>query len=330
MTAVRALCLAGVPKRITWFETRGRAIFDAMSEHTHHGHSHGPSPATRRSRLIATFATTALVMVAEAVGGWLSHSLALWADAGHMLFDLLALAVALGAQTLAQKPADMRRTYGYRRFEVLAALLNSMALVGISIGISYEAYTRWAHPEPIAAGPMMVVATVGLVANLVSLKLLGGHHHGDLNMHGAFLHILGDTLSSVGVILGGIFIMLTGRTGIDPILSVLIAIIIVVGSLKLLREVIDVLLESAPTGMNTEAVRERLAAVAGVGQVHDLHIWSITVGMPALSAHVVVSSAALDPYALRHALEAVLHDEFGIVHTTLQLEASLAEGCGCA
>ncbi|KAK1548219.1 hypothetical protein Q3G72_014328 [Acer saccharum] len=301
-----------------------------MSQHAHHSHQHGPSPTTRRSRLLATFATTAVVMVAEAVGGWVSHSLALWADAGHMLFDLLALGVALGAQTLAQKPADMRRTYGYRRLEVLAALINSMALVGISIGIGYEAYTRWAHPEPIAAGPMMAVATVGLIANLASLKLLGGHHHGDLNMHGAFLHILGDTLSSVGVILGGIVIMWTGRTDIDPILSVIIAIIIVLGSIKLLREVIDVLLESAPQGMDTDRVRETLARIPGVGQVHDLHIWSITVGMPALSAHVVVASAELDPYALRHALEQVLHDEFGIVHTTLQLEASLAEGCGCA
>lgn len=301
-----------------------------MSQHTHHGHSHGPNPSTRRSRLIATFATTAVVMFAEAAGGWVSHSLALWADAGHMLFDLLALGVALGAQTLAQRPADVRRTYGYRRLEVLAALINSMALVGISVGIGYEAYTRWAHPEPIAAGPMMVVATIGLVANLASLKLLGGHHHGDLNMHGAFLHILGDTLSSVGVIIGGVVIMKTGYTGIDPILSVVIAVIIVVGSLKLLREVIDVLLESAPAGMDTEEVKAALAAVTGVGQVHDLHIWSITVGMPALSAHVVVASPELDPYALRHELERVLHDSFGIAHATLQLEASLAEGCGCA
>jgi cobalt-zinc-cadmium efflux system protein len=294
--------------------------------HSHAGHTH---PPTGRGRLLATFVTTAVVMFAEAGGGWVTGSLALWADAGHMLFDLLALGVALGAQWVAQRPADGRRTYGYRRLEVLAALVNSMALVGIAVAIGFEAWERWATPAPVLVGPMMAVAGVGLVANLLSLWLLGGHHHHDLNVRGAFLHILGDTLSSVGVIIGGVIILATGWNRIDAVLSCVIACIIVVGSINLLREVVDVLLESAPQGVDTAAVRAALTDVAGVEQVHDLHIWSITVGMPALSAHIVVASPSDDPYSLRRTLQQTLQTRFGIEHATLQMEASLSEGCGC-
>lgn len=267
-------------------------------------------------------------MLLEAAGGWWSGSLALLADAGHMLFDLLALGVAVGAQTLGRMPADDKRTFGYRRFEVLGALLNSLALVVIALWIAYEALERWQNPQPVATGSMLLVAVVGLVANLLGLWLLHGSHH-DLNTRGAFLHLLGDTLSSVGVIIGACVIAQTGWLWIDPILSVLIGLVIVIGSAKLMLEVVDVLLESVPNGMSAQAVRARLQKVDGVKKVHHLHLWSISTALPALSAHVVVDDAHTHPYALRRKLAQTLLDDFGIAHSTLQLEDSTDSNAAC-
>lgn len=298
----------------------------------HHGalgHTHVPSGPGARARLTATLVLTAVIMVAEAVGGWLTGSLALLADAGHMLTDLLALVVALGALTIGARPADPRRTYGYRRLEVLAALLNSVMLVVVSITIVYEAVQRWLQPRPLAAVPMMAVAGVGLIANLLGLWLLSDAR-GNLNVRGAFLHILGDTLSSAGVMVGGGIILLTGWTRIDPLLSVGIAIIIVVGCVGLLKEVVDVLLEAVPRGIDTEHVRRTLGSVAGVGGVHDLHIWSITHGMPALSVHVVVKDADCDTRLLLGTIQAQLRQDYAIEHATVQIEHAVSAVCGCA
>ncbi|HET6344227.1 MAG TPA: cation diffusion facilitator family transporter [Myxococcota bacterium] len=296
-----------------------------------HAHQHDSSHPTlgAKKRLLGTLAITASIMLAEVAGGWWSGSLALLADAGHMLTDLLALVVAYGALRLSERPADDRRTYGYRRFEVLAALLNSVALVGVSGSIAYEALERWMSPRPVEAGTMIAVAVVGLVANLLGLALLR-HGHDNLNMRGAFLHILGDTLSSVGVVAGGVVISLTGFTRIDPLLSVGIALIIVVSSLSLLREVVDVLLEAAPRGIDTDRVRQTIGAVAGVGQVHDLHIWSITAGLPALSAHVVLRTPAEDGQRILRDIQSALRERFAIEHATLQIETHQADDCGCA
>lgn len=290
-----------------------------------HAHHHSSNAS---GRLWATLAVTAVIMVAEVAGGLWSGSLALLADAGHMLTDLLALGVALAAVTLGSRPADHRRTYGYRRLEVLAAFINSLALVGVSVGIAYEAVDRWLNPQPLAAGSMMAIATIGLVANLVGLWLLGNDEH-NMNVRGAFLHIMGDTLSSLGVLAGGAVIYYTGYTRIDPVLSVVIAVIIVVSSFSLLRDVINVLLEAAPRGISTEKVKATITAVEGVGQVHDLHIWSITSGLPALSAHVVLQDPGHDPQQVLCAIQQQLRENYGIDHATLQIEASLLEGCGC-
>lgn len=291
-----------------------------------HSHSHLPSPTVghdqAKKRLILTFCVTATIAVAEVVGGLMSGSLALLADAGHMLFDLLALGVALLALIVGARPADATHTWGYRRLEVLGALINSLALVGISVAIGCEAVSRWLHPEPLQTGTMLVVATIGLLANLLSLAILG-NSHGNLGVRGAILHVLGDTLSSVGVIVGGLVIMATGYTRIDALLSAMIAVVLSVGSVGVLRDVANILLEAAPRNISTEAIKGAMAAIEGVDQVHDMHLWSITTGVPALSAHVVVSSDTQDVHHVRERIEQMLSARFHLLHSTLQMEPPL-------
>ncbi len=296
----------------------------------HREHAHGSLVPTRRarSRMLMTVFLTTVIMVAEGVGGWLSGSLALLADAGHMLTDVLALFVAFAAMSLSQKPADERRTYGYRRLEILAALGNGVALVVVSGYIFYEAAQRWMTPRTVDVGLMAVIAVVGLVSNLAGLWLLRGER-ANLNVRGAFLHILGDTLSSVGVVVVAAVIALTGWTRFDAIISFVIAVIIVVSSLSLLREVLDVLLEAAPRDIDTEKVRACMRTVDGVAEVHDLHVWSIASGLLALSAHVVVRDARLDSHAVREAVAERLRGEYAIDHSTLQMERTTEEECGC-
>lgn len=289
------------------------------------GHHHRP---TARRGLMMSLAVTATVMLAEAVGGYWSGSLSLLADAGHMLTDALALGLAVVAMVLGARPADDRRTFGYRRIEILAALANGVALIVISLGIIREAVTRFETPPSVDWRIMSAIALVGLIANVIGLSLLGGHRD-DLNVKGAFLHMLGDTLSSVGVLVGGGVIGLTGFTRIDPALSIFIAVLILASSLSLLRDVVDVLLESTPPGIHTETVRQAVAGIAGVGSVHDLHIWSIASGMPALSAHIVVQNAAGDRDGVRKAVQCELKRRFGITHATLQLELDNDGDCCC-
>ncbi len=276
---------------------------------------------------MATLLVTAVIMVAEVAGGILSGSLALLADAGHMLTDVLALIVAFAAVTLGRRPADTRRTYGYKRLEILAALANSVALVAVSGSILFEAYERWREPVQVHLPTMAAVASLGLGANLLSLWLLG-HERPDLNVRAAFLHILGDALSSLGVLAAAGLIAVTGFTRLDALLSVVIAAVIVFTSLRLLREVIEVLLEAAPSGIDTEQVRRTIVGVAGVDHVHDLHVWSIGSGMPALSAHVVVSDPSRDPDSVLAAIQTRLRNEYAIDHSTLQLERTSAAHCG--
>ncbi|MBI5510449.1 MAG: cation transporter [Deltaproteobacteria bacterium] len=278
--------------------------------------------------MAAALVLTVVIMLAELIGGLISGSLALLADAGHMLTDAMALALALGAMVVGSRPADDRRTYGYRRLEILAALANGVVLVFVSGSILFEAAKRWLSPQPIVTEIMSVVAAVGLVANLVGLVLLRPAH-GSLNVRGAFLHILGDTLSSIGVLAGAAVIALTGWTRVDPLLSFMISIVIVWSSFTLLREVVEVLLEAAPRGIDTERVRRLMTSMAGVVSVHDLHVWSITTGLPALSAHVVVADHSQDCDHLRKALQEELKKSFAIDHATLQIEHDQLGGCGC-
>jgi cobalt-zinc-cadmium efflux system protein len=273
-----------------------------------------------RNRLLVALALTGTIAVAEAVGGWLTGSLALLSDAGHMLTDISALALSLLALWFSGKPADQKKTYGYYRMEILSALLNGVLLLGITVAILLEAWTRMNAPAEVRLGPMAVVATVGLVSNLAALGFL--HRSHSMNVRGAFLHVLGDTLSSVGVLVGAGIMWLTGWYVVDAIVSVLISVVIVVGAVQLVRDAVDVLLEAVPAHVDMTELKALLVKVAGVRDVHDLHVWTISSGMYALSAHLVVEDPKVGNNddiltEVKHSLYA----RFGIDHTTIQIES---------
>jgi cobalt-zinc-cadmium efflux system protein len=286
--------------------------------HAHAHHSHGRAAAGRR-RLSMVLVLTALYMVAEAVGGWLTGSLALLADAGHMLADVAALALALLAVWFASRPATPRKTFGYYRLEILAALINGVALVLISLLIIYEAYHRWAEPQVVKSGAMMVIAVGGLIVNVVCAYLLHGHHEEDLNVRGAWLHVIGDALGSVGAIIAGALMLIYGWYVADSLFSVIISLLIVWSSWKLIRESTNVLLEGTPAHINVRAVEEAILETEGVEDVHDLHIWTITSGREALSAHVIHMDT-ISPPELLSELRNKLHERFGVDHLTIQME----------
>jgi cobalt-zinc-cadmium efflux system protein len=271
---------------------------------------------------------TALFMVVELLAGLWSGSLALVADAGHMLTDVGAIGLSLFTAMLARRPADPRRTYGYLRWEILAALVNGAALFGLAAWVVVEALGRIANPQPIKTGVFLVVAAIGLVVNLASLRVLHGLRHGSLNVRGAYLHVLGDALGSVGALAAALLIRFTGWTVADPIASILLSVLILVGAWRLLRESTDVLLEAVPAHLSLEEVRRRMLGVGGVRAVHDLHVWTVTSGVVAMSGHAVVPELADHPAAL-----AGLRDTLaglGIGHATIQLEvADTCEGVDC-
>jgi len=276
----------------------------------------GREKATRA--LIIALALTGTLLVAEVVGGLLSNSLALLADAGHMLTDAGALSLSLFVAWFARQPVSSTKTYGYLRWEILAALVNGAALLGISAWIAWEALTRLARPEQIASGTMLVIATAGLIVNAVAAWLLHGSHQHSLNLRGAYLHVLGDLLASVGTIVAALLVRYTGWLPADPLASVISTALIVRGAWRLVRESVDVLLEAVPAHIALAEVRGRLETIAGVESVHDLHVWTVTSGVVAMSAHAIVREAA----AHQRVLEAV-HDamrEMGIGHVTMQLE----------
>ena len=285
------------------------------------GHDHGTGlHATSNGRALKlTLALTATFLVIEAAGGWLTGSLALVADAGHMLTDVAALALSLFALQIATRPATHARTYGYKRFEVLAAAVNGVALVAISIYIAWEAVVRLDEPEPVKSGPMLLVAAAGLGVNLVGMRLLAGGRGASLNLRGAYLHVLGDMLGSIGAITAALIILATGWTRADPLISLLIAALIVFSAWRLLRESVDVLLESTPAGLDVGQIESAITAIPGVQCVHDVHVWTVTSGFPAMSAHVSI----LDPAVYNRVLvtaQNLLRERFGISHATLQLE----------
>jgi len=266
---------------------------------------------------------TAVFMVVEAVGGWVSGSLALLADAGHMLTDVGALALSLVTAWIAQRPADNTKTYGYLRWEILAALVNGAALFGIAAWIVIEAIQRIQEPEPIRTGLFLAVAAAGLGVNLLCLTLLRGSQHGSLNARGAYLHIMGDALGSVGALAAAAIIALTGWTLADPIVSILLSLLILVGAWRLLRESTDILLESVPGHVSIVEVQDRMLAVPGVSAVHDLHVWTVTTGMVAMSGHAVVPDLKSHPGVLEEIRTEMCR--LGIGHVTIQLE--VADGC---
>ena len=288
------------------------------------GHLHGTASGTHRRRLALVLALTCAVFVLEVVGAVLSGSLALLADAGHMATDALGIGLALGAVTLAQRPAAGRRTFGWQRIEVLAAGLNGLLLLGVGAYVVVEAVRRIGDPPDIHSGWMLSIAAIGLVANVVSLAVLHAGQGESMNTRGAYLEVLGDALGSVAVIVAGVLIATTGWTGADVVASLAIGALVLPRAWGLLREALDVLLEAAPRGVDLAQVRAHVLSVDGVLEVHDLHAWTITSGLPVLSAHVVVNDAVLaDGHGGRvlDALCACLGDHFDLAHCTFQLES---------
>lgn len=286
----------------------------------HHGARDRAERVSRRPLAIA-LAITVAFMLAEAVGGLLTNSLALLADAGHMATDAAALAVSLFAVWLARRPATPERSFGFYRAEILAALVNAATLVAISIFIFWEAFQRIGAPPEVDSGPMLAVAVAGLLANAAAAWVLsrGGGHQQNLNTRGAFLHVLGDMLGSVGAIVAALVMLATGWYLADPLLSAGIGALILWGSWRLLKESVDVLLEATPKAIDPASVRAAMAGVPGVAGVHDLHVWTVTSGLVALSSHVeVTGDRPWQPTLL--ALTATLRDRFGIAHVTLQPE----------
>jgi cobalt-zinc-cadmium efflux system protein len=282
----------------------------------HHGHSH----RARSSRALGlVLALTAAYTVAEIVGGLLTGSLALLADAGHMIGDTAALGLALGAAWLAGRPATSKRSFGYRRAEILAALANGVALVAIAIWVFVEAIRRLDNPPHILGGWMLVIALIGLVVNLGSAGILGRVREEGLNVQAALRHVLVDAAGSLGVIVAAICLLATGWRQADSIVSLAIALLILGSSWTILRESVAILLEATPAGIDADEVGRRMAAADGVVEVHDLHIWTITSGFPALSAHVLVRPDD-DCHARRRELEHMLAHEFKLEHTTIQVE----------
>lgn len=291
---------------------------ESPAAHSHAGHSHARASDSRR-KLTTVLVLTAIYMIAEAVGGWWTGSLALLADAGHMLTDVAALALALTAAWFSSRPATSNKTFGYHRLEILAALVNGVALVVISMLILYEAYQRWSVPPAVQGSVVIVVATGGLVINLLSAWILHGRHEIDLNMRGAWLHVLSDALGSLGAIIAGALMWLYGWYAADPLFSALIGILIVFSSWRLIRESTNVLLEGTPAHINLAAVEDSILHTDGVSNVHDLHVWTITSGREALSAHVIHAYEVSQPELLKE-LRAKLYDRFGVDHLTIQME----------
>ncbi|HVF51407.1 MAG TPA: cation diffusion facilitator family transporter [Pyrinomonadaceae bacterium] len=287
----------------------------------HNGaHTHETGRAARsRRRLLVVMVLTALYMLAEAFGGWWTGSLALLADAGHMLTDVAALALALMAVWFSSRPATPSKTFGYYRLEILAAFVNGVALVVVSLVILYEAYERWDSPPAVRSGAMIVVASGGLLVNLFCAWLLHGDHKHDLNVRGAWLHILGDAFGSVGAIIAGLLMSFYGWYAADPLFSALIGLLIIWSSWQLIREATNVLLEGTPAHISLAAVEDAIRLTDGVEDVHDLHVWTITAGREALSAHVIHARAISQPDLLKE-LRAKLHDRFGVDHLTIQME----------
>lgn len=280
-----------------------------------------PAPVTRKLWIVLIL--TGGFMLVEAVGGYLSGSLALLADAGHMLTDSGAIALSLLTAWIAQRPADHNKTYGYMRWEILAALINGAALVGIAVWVVIEAIGRMNRLPAIDAPMFLVIAGLGLVVNLIGLYLLHGSHRGHLNTRGVYLHILSDVLGSVAALAAALVVILTGWTLADPIISIALALLILAGAWRLVRESTDVLLEAVPAHVSMAEVQKRMLAVAGVETVHDLHVWTVTSGMVAMSGHAVVPRLEDHPGALERIRQEM--GGLGIGHVTIQLETR--HGC---
>jgi cobalt-zinc-cadmium efflux system protein len=284
--------------------------------HHHHDHTRGASQRTLLIVLTMTFG----YMIAEAVGGYLANSLALLSDAGHMFTDVAALALSFLAVRFASRPATANKTYGFYRLEILAALANGITLIVLSVLICIEAYQRFRQPEEVQGWILVWISLGGLAVNIVSAWLLSrSHHHDNLNMRGAYLHVMGDLLGSVAAIAAGVLILWRGWRWADPLFSVIISLLIVYNSWRIVKDAVNVLLEGAPSHINPAAVEQAIREVTGVRAIHDLHIWTITSDRHVLTAHIVVSSADESCRVLRE-VRTLLAGRFKLAHSTIQIE----------
>lgn len=301
-----------------------------MEPHSHAGrHEHGHARGSLKTALIIT----ATFLVGEFVGALYTNSLALLADSGHMLTDVAALSLSYFAMRFASRRATPRMTYGFYRVEILAALLNGVFLILVALYIFYEAFERFKDPPSVKADWMLVVAIFGLLANLASAWILFGKHHESLNVRGAFFHVLTDAIGSVGAILASIAILASGWAIADPLISVVVAFLILWSSWILIRDAVDILLEGTPSHINIVSLREQLGGVDGVGSVHDLHVWTLTSGVLAMSCHVVANGDSNRTELLTR-VNGVARERFHIDHTTIQIEErdipqNVLDSCNC-
>jgi len=294
-----------------------------MTEHIHGSHS---LINTNQRRLLVALSITGLMTIVELAGGLISNSLALIGDAGHMFTDTLALGLSLFALNLAKRPASQTKTYGFYRAEILAALINGTILALVSAYIFYEAYHRFVEPPEVRGGLMLIVAAIGLLANVVGISILRSASRGNLNVKGAFLHMWSDTISSVGVIAAGIIILLTGRTIADPIISIIIGLLILRGAGGLVWESINILLEAVPKHLDVGQINNAIRKIKGVRDVHDVHLWAITSGMYAMSCHLLIEDQMVSNCTqIVEEVNQTLNKEFGISHSTVQLECEECE-----
>jgi cobalt-zinc-cadmium efflux system protein len=294
-----------------------------MTEHAHGAHL---LISTNQRRLLVALSITGLMTIVELAGGLISNSLALIGDAGHMFTDTLALGLSFYALNLAKRPANQTKTYGYYRAEILAALTNGVILVLVSGYIFYEAYHRFVEPPEVRGGLMLIVAAIGLVANVVGISVLRSGRSRNLNVKGAFLHMWSDTLSSVGVIAAGAIILLTGRTIADPIISIIIGILILRGAGGLVWESVNILLEAVPKHLDVSQINNAIREIKGVRDVHDVHIWAITSGIYAMSCHLLIQDQMVSNCTqIVEDVNQMLNRKFGISHSTVQLECEECE-----
>ncbi|SER83910.1 cobalt-zinc-cadmium efflux system protein [Gracilibacillus ureilyticus] len=285
-------------------------------DHGHHHHHH----TNNKKALFISFLFISIFMIVEIIGGLLTNSLALLSDAGHMFSDAFALGLSLFAFKLSEKAANVQKTFGYKRFEILAAFINGITLVGISLYIFWEAYHRFLEP-PNVNGTMLWIAVIGFIVNVIVAFILmySGDTEDNLNMRSALLHVLGDLLGSVGAIIAGVLILLFGWNIADPIASILVALLILISGYRISRDSIHILMEGIPANLSFEAMENRLVQIDGVISIHDLHAWTITSNFPSFSCHMVVEENTDRDLILKKAAK-VLHDEFSIHHTTIQVE----------
>ena len=291
----------------------------ADSGHGTPGHNHAAGANARN--LAIALAITSTFLVAELVGSFVFNSLALLSDAAHMFTDAAALAIALVAIKVGQRPADKQRTYGYRRFEILAASFNALLLFAVAGYVLWEGINRLIDPEPVASLGMLVVATFGLLANLVAMRVLVAGQDSSLNVKGAYLEVWADMLGSLGVIAAAAFIYLTGANWVDPIVAIAIGLWVLPRTWSLLQDTTHILLQGVPSGMNLDEIRQAVNDIAGVDSTHDLHVWSVAGDDASLTAHVILKADAA-PFQTRVAIAQMLDDRFGIHHSTIQIEAT--------